>query len=227
MTFRRITVVVLGGTLGFSSILTAQHIRINNAGVIPNGGMTPPTILKSTIARYTNEAQSRNVEGTVTLEALVDADGNIKISRTLKGLGFGLDEAARLAVADWTVSPATRNGSPVSVVAHIDVAFNLRSANAIRVGPGITPPMPIHRVEPKYTDEARRQGLNGTVVLQAVIKTDGTIDILSVVRGMPLGLTENAIQALKQWQFRPGNKDGKDVDILVNNIEINFELNRK
>jgi TonB family protein len=226
MTFRTVTVLVLGGILGFSSVCTAQRIRINNAGVVPNGGMTPPTILKSTIARYTDEAQARNLEGTVTLEALVDANGNVKISRTLKGLGYGLDEAARSAVADWTVSPATRNGSPVSVVALIDVGFNLRSANAIRVGPGITPPVPVHRVDPKYTDEARRQGLNGTVILQAVIKTDGTIDILSVVRGMPLGLTENAIEALKQWQFRPGNKDGKDVDILVNNIEINFELRK-
>jgi TonB family protein len=226
MTHPRVLVLVLAGTVGFSSICTAQHIRINNAGVIPNGGMTPPTILKSTIARYNDEARSRNIEGTVTLEALVDANGDVKVSRTLKGLGFGLDEAARSAVAEWTVSPATGNGSPVSVVAHIDVAFNLRSATAIRVGPGIMPPIPIQRVEPRYTDEARRQGLNGTVVLQAVIKTDGTIDILSVVRGMPLGLTENAIEALKQWQFRPGNKDGKDVDILVNNIEINFELRK-
>jgi len=48
----------------------------------------------------------------------------------------------------------------------------------------------------------------GTVVLQAVIKKDGTVDIIRVVRGLPLGLTDNAIRALKQWQFKPGAKGG-------------------
>jgi Gram-negative bacterial TonB protein C-terminal len=44
----------------------------------------------------------------------------------------------------------------------------------------------------------RWRGYNGTVVLQAVIKKNGTVDIIRVVRGLPLGLTDNAIQALKQ-----------------------------
>ena len=83
-----------------------------------------------------------------------------------------------------------------------------------------------HRVEPQYTDEARLAGYNGTVVLQAVIKKDGTVDIIRVVRGLPLGLTDNAIQALKQWQFKPGTKDGLEVDIAVN-VEINFNLKQK
>jgi outer membrane biosynthesis protein TonB len=63
------------------------------------------------------------------------------------------------------------------------------------------------------------------VVLQAVIKTDGTIDILRIVNGMPLGLTDNAITALKQWQFDPAVKQGKSVDVVVN-VEINFNLRK-
>ena len=225
MTIQRMAISVLTGILGISSLCDAQHIRIANDGVIPNGGMTPPAILKSTVAPYTDEARSRNIEGTVTLEAFVDASGKIKVSRVLRGLGFGLDEAARSAVAEWTISPATRNGAPVSVVSYIDVDFRLRSANALRVGPGVSPPKPLHRVEPQYTGEARRAGLNGSVVLQSVIKTDGTIDILRVVNGMPLGLTENAIAALNQWQFDPAVKQGKRVDVVVN-IEINFHLRK-
>ena len=72
---------------------------------------------------------------------------------------------------------------------------------------------------------AVRAGLNGTVVLQAVIKTDGTVDVLRVVRGLPLGLTENAIDALKEWQFSPGKKNGQDVDVSVN-LEVNFNLRK-
>jgi outer membrane biosynthesis protein TonB len=69
----------------------------------------------------------------------------------------------------------------------------------------------------------RWRGYNGTVVLQAVIKKNGTVDIIRVVRGLPLGLTDNAIQALK---FKPGTKDGQEVDIAVN-VEINFNLQQR
>jgi TonB family protein len=72
----------------------------------------------------------------------------------------------------------------------------------------------------------RWRGYDGTVVLQAVIKKNGTVDIIRVVRGLPLGLTDNAIQALKQWQFKPGTKDGQEVDIAVN-VEINFNLQQR
>ena len=65
--------------------------------------------------------------------------------------------------------------------------------------------------------------MNGTVVVQAVIKTDGTVDVIRVVRGLPYGMTDSAIDALKQWKFRPGNKGGQNVDVALN-IEINFIL---
>jgi len=223
MVTRRTAIPAVIGMLSIETVCNAQRIHIGNAGVIPNAGMTPPTILQSTVARYTDEARNRGIEGTVTVEALVQVNGGVKVSRILKGLGSGLDEVARSTVAEWTITPATRNGLPVEVVSQIDVAFSLRSANAIPIGPGMTAPGVLRRVDPQYTDEARKAGLNGTAVLQAVIRTDGTVDILRIVRGQPLGLTENAIDALKQWKFSPGAKNGQDVDVVVN-IEINFNL---
>ena len=71
--------------------------------------------------------------------------------------------------------------------------------------------------------EARLARLNGTVVLQVVVKNDGTVDVIRVVHGLPLGLTDSAVEAIKQWKFRPGKKDGHDVDLALN-IEINFNL---
>ena len=58
--------------------------------------------------------------------------------------------------------------------------------------------------------------LNGTVVLQAVIKSDGTVDVIRVVRGLEHGLTDSAIEAIKQWKFRPGKKNGYAVDVALN-----------
>jgi TonB family protein len=221
------TLILLLVIAGFVPSLDAQYIRIGNAGAIPSAAMTPPTILESKLALYTDDARTHGIEGTVTIEAAVGENGQITGARVLKGLGFGLDEVALASIREWVLSPATRNGLPVSVVAQMDVEFNLRSANAVRLGPGwalgMVPPTIEHRVEPKYTDEARRMHLSGTIVLQAVIRTDGTIDILRVVRGLPAGLTDSAIEAIKQWQFKPGQKDGQNTDIGLN-VEVNFNL---
>jgi TonB family protein len=66
------------------------------------------TFLKSTPALYTDEARTHGIEGTVTIVAEVGSDGEIKYTRVLKGLGFGLDEAATASVREWALSPATK-----------------------------------------------------------------------------------------------------------------------
>jgi TonB family protein len=177
------------------------------------------------LTTYTDDARTHSIEGTVAVEALMDENGRIQSVRVLKGLGFGLDEAALASVQEWEFSPATRDGTPVSVVAQIDVPFSLASANAFRVGNGVTPPRVQSRVEPRYTDAARLARLSGTVVMQVVIKKDGTVDIIRVVQGLAGGLTDSAVDAIKQWKFSPGQKDGQAVDVGLN-IEVNFDLRK-
>jgi protein TonB len=92
-----------------------------------------------------------------------------------------------------------------------------------RVGGGVSPPTVISRVEPQYSEEARKARYQGTVVLEAIVRRDGTVDIQRVVRSLGFGLDENAIQALKQWRFRPGTRNGVPVDVSLN-IEVNFNL---
>ena len=84
-------------------------------------------------------------------------------------------------------------------------------------------PMILFKVDPQYSEEARKAQYQGTVVLEAIIRSDGTIEILRVVRSLDFGLDENAIQALKQWKFRPGMRNGQPVDVVLN-IEVNFNL---
>ena len=78
-------------------------------------------------------------------------------------------------------------------------------------------------MEPQYSEEARKARYQGTVILQAIVRKDGTVDILRVVRSLGFGLDEKAIQALKEWRFRPGMKNGLPVDVSLN-IEVNFNL---
>jgi TonB family protein len=220
---RRQMILAFLAMLGAAPLLQAQYVRIGDTGVAPPAGMAAPTVLQSKIVQYTDDARTHGIEGTVTIEALVDENGQIKSARILKKLGHGLDEAALAAVKEWVLSPGTRNGLPVSVGAQIDVAFSLRSANAVLMSAGMIPPTPTHRVEPQYTAEARNAKLNGTVILQAIVKSDGTVDVLRVVRGLPAGLTDSAIDAIKQWQFKPAQKNGQNTDVALN-IEVNFNL---
>ena len=92
-----------------------------------------------------------------------------------------------------------------------------------RVGGGITPPSILFKRDPIYSEEARKAQYQGTVVLEAIVRKDGSVEILRVVRSLGFGLDENAMKALKEWKFRPGMRNGVPVDVALN-IEVNFNL---
>jgi TonB family protein len=156
----------------------------------------------------------------------------MKVLRTVKSVGFGLDDNALAAVHSWRFSPAKRNGAPVGAIAQIDIDFSLAAAPPVeyddtnRVGAGISAPTVVRRVEPQYTEEARQARLVGTVILQAVVQTNGTANILKIVKSLPLGLTESALEAIRQWRFRPAVRNGDDVPVAIN-IEVGFNLEHK
>ena len=92
-----------------------------------------------------------------------------------------------------------------------------------RVGGGVSAPQLVYKVEPEYSEEARKAKYQGTVVLQIVVSSDGKAENLKVVRSLGLGLDEKAMEAVRKWKFRPGYKDGKAVAVLAT-IEVNFRL---
>ena len=92
-----------------------------------------------------------------------------------------------------------------------------------RVGGGVSSPIPIYKVEPEYSEEARKAKFQGTVVLQIVIDERGNPTNFKVVRPLGLGLDEKAIEAVQKWRFRPGLKEGKAVAVLAT-VEVNFRL---
>jgi TonB family protein len=92
-----------------------------------------------------------------------------------------------------------------------------------RVGGGVSTPIPIYKVEPEYSEEARKAKFQGTVVLSIIIDERGTPTNFKVVRPLGLGLDEKAIEAVQKWRFRPGMKEGKAVAVLAT-VEVNFRL---
>jgi TonB family protein len=88
---------------------------------------------------------------------------------------------------------------------------------AIRIGPGVTPPRLLHKVEPEYSPGARADHIQGTVVLELAI--DEQSRRISVISPLGFGLDERAQSAVETWRFAPGMKDGKPVKILAT-IEV-------
>jgi TonB family protein len=91
------------------------------------------------------------------------------------------------------------------------------------VAQGTTQPKLIRKVEPEYNEDARAAKYQGTVVLQVVIGPDGFAHNIQVVRSLGLGLDQKAAEAVAQWQFSPGIKDGSPVPVAAT-VEVNFRL---
>lgn len=92
-------------------------------------------------------------------------------------------------------------------------------------GSGAQPPTLLRGVDPKYTTEAMRAKVQGTVTLEAVIAPDGTVRDIRVVKSLDRihGLDEAALRTARQWQFRPAMFQGRPVAYLVL-IELSFNL---
>src|ERR1700730_4702550 len=94
---------------------------------------------------------------------------------------------------------------------------------AYRIGGGVSPPTVVFKVEPEYSEEARKAKFQGTVVLFIVVDEKGNPRDLRVIRPLGLGLDQKAIEAVQKWKFNPGKKDGKPVAVQAT-IEVNFRL---
>lgn len=92
-----------------------------------------------------------------------------------------------------------------------------------RPGSGVTPPRLLREVKPDYTEEARRRGLTGEVVLEVIVRSDGRVGSVRVLEGLGGGLDQRAVDAVRQWRFAPGERLGRPVDVVVE-VAVEFRL---
>jgi len=74
-------------------------------------------------------------------------------------------------------------------------------------------PSPVRKVDPKYPPTLINEHVEGEVVLYAVIRRDGSVDSIQLVRGLDEELDKNAMNALGQWKFRPATRHGEPVEL--------------
>ena len=92
-------------------------------------------------------------------------------------------------------------------------------------GPGVTMPTLIERVAPRYTADAMRARIQGSVWLECVVLPDGSVGDVRVIRSLDrvFGLDQEAIVAARRWRFRAGRLNGQPVPVIVS-IELTFNV---
>lgn len=92
-----------------------------------------------------------------------------------------------------------------------------------RAGGGVSSPQVVTKVDPEYSEEARKAKYSGTVLLQLIVNVDGRATNIKVMKGVGLGLDEKAVEAVQKWTFIPGKKNGSPVPVYAT-VEVNFRL---
>jgi len=140
-----------------------------------------------------------------------------------------IGKAAIDAVQSWQFRPGTVGGQAEASSGTILLECRNPGAPAAtdggsyRVGGGVTQPAVIFKLDPEYSEEARKAKLSGTVMLTVIVDSEGRARDIHVLKSLGLGLDEEAIIAVTQWRFRSGMKDGQRVNVRAT-IEVNFRL---
>jgi TonB family protein len=144
-----------------------------------------------------------------------DKEGAVESTRTTDSQGPGIGGAAGSGQGTGSgegLGPGIGEGSGGGT-----------GGGPFRPGSGIEPPRLLREVKADYTDEARRRGLTGDVVLEIVVRRDGGVGEVTVLQGLGAGLDQRAVAAVRQWRFTPARRRGEPVDVIVE-VAVEFTL---
>jgi TonB family protein len=139
---------------------------------------------------------------------------------------MAIDSAAIEAVKTWRFDPGIFNGKPMLSHGTIELACGEAvpsMPSTYRAGNGVIRPELLYKVEPEYSEAARKEKFQGVVVLYVVVDPSGHATNISVMKSLGLGLDQKAVEAVLQWRFNPGTKEGVPVAVAAT-IEVNFKL---
>jgi TonB family protein len=128
---------------------------------------------------------------------------------------------------------AMKNGEPVDVAVDIPVDFRLDDPrenhplstrfHQTAACASVKPPQPVLRIQPEYTEIAKRDGVAGVVSLDVVVRKDGTVDVSRVAESLDHALDRAAVDALSRWVFTPRICDGAPLETPLK-LDVNFNL---
>ena len=236
-----------GNPDGFGSVkeengeLIAEFLPLGNQPVI-KGGL--PELMKH--LRYPEEAEKAGKEGMVLLQVLLDAEGNVKDTRIIRGVGYGCDEEAVRAVKEMEFTPASYGGKHVAMWFSIPIRFSLQASGRESTDVPLPPPpkkgaedippsLPLEN-QPKikgglqalrnflvYPEEAKKEKVEGLVLVKVLIDEKGMVEKTVIAKSIGRGCDEATVEAVKKLEFIPATKDGTNVKFWFT-IPVRFML---
>jgi TonB family protein len=214
----------------------------------PGPGISPPLIIDRVAAAYPNDAPADAIQGNSLVSLVIGADGVPTDIQVVRTHGANFDTAAIEALRQSKFEPGTLDGKPVPVRIYARTPFfdDKRPAYSrilLRIGPnggalppaqnnanslrqGDTPPAIVRSVNAEFSDDARRNRIQGIVLVSLLVNEEGIPIDLSVTKGMGHGLDEKALEAVSQYRFRPAMRDGVPIESRIT-VEVNFRLYTK
>jgi TonB family protein len=188
--------------------------------VAPSGPQAGPAMTWQAMVRQHQEGETPAAESLYRAALAVEEANSPEAALTTEFLAHFLREQGRVSEAEAMEASASEIRK--AHVAHLSPKRQTAD-QASRVGSGVAAPKLLHKIEPSYSIEARAAKVQGTVVLFVVIGTDGAASDVQLRKGVGYGLDEQALNAVTQWAFQPGMRDGMAVPVQAS-IEVNFRL---
>jgi TonB family protein len=212
-----------GGGGGIRSLEFAAEVELPEEQAVPPAPVETPSQDQQSPRESEPEPQPPDLNSPIP--ALASTDDVLKaLSESLAALPVAFNSGAASQAGTDPDDAVLLGGS-----GHGPGEGGGSGGGVYRPGAGVRVPVPLREVRPRYTAEAMLARVEGSVLLEAVVLPDGTVGEIRIVRsfdlvsGQDFGLDQEAVNAVRQWQFKPGSRFGQPVAVLVR-LTVTFSL---
>lgn len=206
--------------------LSVPGVFVSNAGPAPPGPVVVGPATNGAIGTSAPPAARPDLRARARREPPDNKSVEQRAEEMMEGPGRGARPRGGRRVYSVLINmPNLTSQTGSWVLRFAELGERATSAGGAAESFALEAPVAVRKVDPRYPAQARRDHLEGVVFLYGVIREDGTVESVRVVRSVHALLDENAVAAFQRWQFAPGRKNGAPVALEVV-VEIPFRLSR-
>ena len=155
----------------------------------------------------------------IAIQPTVEVQKDVKMASNVPQIGVPNSPLVGMSMGNGSgTGLGSGNGSGIGPGSGGNIGGGLR-----RVGGGVSAPQVIYQVEPEFSEEARKAKVAGNVLVSLIVDANGRPQSVHVSRGIGMGLDEKAVEAVRQYKFKPAMEGGKPVPVRVD-VEVNFQI---
>jgi periplasmic protein TonB len=159
------------------------------------------------------------IEPKIHIEPTVDVQKDVKMASSIPQIGVPNSPLIGMSMGNGSgTGLGSGNGGGIGPGSGGNMGGGPR-----RIGGGVSAPVLIFQVEPEFSEEARKAKVAGNVLVNLWVDTSGNPSHVRVIRGVGMGLDEKAMEAVRQYKFKPAMENGKPVLVELN-VEVNFQI---